>query len=383
MNKFIKTLAILIMLVLVSSGCSPAVTPTPEQNTKTDWLPVEQSVSTFSKSNSIRQFSFPADHGSHPDFQTEWWYFTGNLKSEEGRRFGYELTFFRRGLTPDPIIRDSDWATDNIYMAHFAITDANGNHFQAVERFSRDGNSLAGAEGTPFSNIWLNNWYAKQTDASEWELSAKNEEMSIDLQMTDMKGPVLQGEQGISRKSAENASYYYSLTRLMSNGTIGVDGKEYVVSGESWMDHEFSTSALAPDQIGWDWFALQLDDGSDLMLFTLRRSDGTIDPYSIASLIRPDGKIQSLSSNEFSIDVNGSWISPHSNAKYPSGWAISIPSQKIKLTVIPLIKDQELNLSFIYWEGAVRVEGMVAGQQVSGFGYVELTGYAQSMQGQF
>lgn len=409
MNRSNKVAYLLIVLLFGVGSCRPVPTPgaipvtpsgkaetyvmTPTQ-TETDtpvisateglaWL---QSTSTgvqFEKADRIRDFSFPADHGAHPTFQTEWWYFTGNLQAEDGSRFGYELTFFRRGLSPVSMDRSSKWAAFNIYMAHFAITDVEGNQFHADQRFSRDGGQLAGASADPFARIWLEDWVARQTGSNVWELAAKNDQMSLSLQMSDLKGPVLQGDRGLSRKNEGSASYYYSLTRLESTGAIEIDGQKYTVQGDSWMDHEFSTSALAPDQVGWDWFALQLDDGSDLMLYTLRKEDGSLDPYSSASLIGQDAMVELLALSDFKVDTTGTWTSSHSQAQYPSGWKISIPSRQIELIVTPLIPDQELNLSFIYWEGAVQVKGTIAGQPVTGRGYVELTGYVQSMQGEF
>lgn len=340
----------------------------------------------FSRAEQGSTFDFPLDFGPHKDYQTEWWYYTGNLQDAGGRKFGYQLTFFRRALIPRQELssRDSNWASSNIYMAHFAVTDHEGQEFYAFERFSREGLGLAGAESLPFQ-VWLEDWRVEQIEADEFRLTANSEGISIELTLTDRKGPILHGLQGYSQKGPEagNASYYYSQSRLQSEGTIRLGEMAFQVSGLSWKDHEFSTNALSPGQVGWDWFSIQLDDQREIMLFQLRRSDGSIDPYSAATIINADGSTRSLSSEEFYLETSDEWQSPHSGARYPMNWRIRIPNEEIELHLTPLIKDQELKLSFIYWEGAVLVEGIIKGSAVNGTGYVEMTGYESSMEGQF
>jgi predicted secreted hydrolase len=340
----------------------------------------------FTRVDGSALLSFPDDFGPHPDYQTEWWYYTGNLESQDGRHFGYQLTFFRRALLPasQESERSSEWGTNQIYMAHFALSDAKGDAFYAFERFSRGAAGLAGAHGSPYT-VWLEDWRVEQTSASQFTLSAANEEIAINLVLQDEKGPILQGDQGFSPKGPEpgNASYYYSQTRLISNGEITIGDEHIAVEGLSWKDHEFSTSALAPGQIGWDWFSIQLENGYELMLFELRRGDGSIDLLSSGTLISPDGDILSLSEKDFSVSTQGSWKSPHSGANYPMGWQLSIPGADLVLELSPYLEDQELNLSITYWEGAVFVSGMQNGEEVSGQGYVEMTGYADSLEGQF
>lgn len=334
-----------------------------------------------------REFTFPADHGAHDEYQTEWWYYTGNLSAENGRRFGYQLTFFRRALLPpaERVERSSDWAADQVYFAHFALTDVENGQFHAYERFSRGSAGLAGAMGTPTFSVWLDHWRVEQIDNQNYLLNASQNGISLDLMLTDMKGPVFHGKNGVSQKGAQagNASYYISLTRLATSGEVRLNDVIYPVKGTTWMDHEFGTSALGEGQIGWDWFSIQLDDGSELMLFTLRREDGSIDPYSSGTLIRADGSIRPLAVEEFEIVVRDIWTSPASGARYPAGWELRIPDEGIELSVEPLMAGQELRLSFTYWEGAVSVTGEAGGKALSGQGYVELTGYAGSMQGQF
>jgi predicted secreted hydrolase len=340
----------------------------------------------FARADGPRPLSFPTDHGPHPDYQTEWWYYTGNLSTAEGRRFGYQLTFFRRALVPESAQaeRPSDWAAAQVYLAHFALSDIGGSGHQVHERFSRGAAGLAGAQAAPFQ-VWLEDWSVEEMEGGDYHLTAEAEGVRLDLELTDRKGPVLQGDRGYSQKGPEpgNASYYYSLTRLESSGTIRVGGTEYAVEGLSWMDHEFSTSALSAEQVGWDWFSIQLDDGSELMLFELRRADGGIDPYSSGTFVAPDGETTHLAGADFTLAVEGNWHSPHSGADYPEGWQIDIPTLDLTLSVEPYLADQELNVSYSYWEGAVGVSGERDGQPVAGAGYVELTGYAESMQGQF
>jgi predicted secreted hydrolase len=352
----------------------------------------------FEQATEPANIGFPADHGPHPAFQTEWWYYTGNLETEAGRRFGFQLTFFRRALLPpgETPRRDSDWGTSQVYMAHFALSDIDTGHFQAYERLSRGSAGLAGAKAEPFG-VWLEDWRVEQmppeggdclsglSTPCAYRLTAAEQGISLDLELVDTKGPILQGDRGYSQKGPETgqASYYYSLPRMQVTGLITIGDEVFPVSGLSWMDHEWSTSALSADQIGWDWFSLQFEDGTELMLFQIRRADGSIDPYSSGTLIALDGGTKQLDRDEFSIQVTDSWISPHSGAVYPSGWVLRIPGEELELEIKPLMNDQELNLSYAYWEGAVQVIGKRAGLPMSGKGYIELTGYSGSMGGQF
>jgi predicted secreted hydrolase len=327
---------------------------------------------------------FPADHGPHSDYQTEWWYYTGNLVTAGGGRFGYQLTFFRRALVPPPARaeRESAWAADQVYMAHFALTDVGGGRYHAFERFARGAAGLAGAQASPYS-VWLEDWQVEEVEPGVVRLHTAQEDLALDLTLTDRKGPIPQGDRGYSRKGPGNASYYYSLTRLETSGSVRVGETAHQVSGLSWMDHEWSTSSLADDQVGWDWFSIQLDDGSELMVFQLRKEDGRVDPFSSGAFIAPDGSTRHLGRDEFEIRVDDTWRSPHTGAAYPARWSVSVPAVDLALEIEPHLADQELNVSYDYWEGAVRVQGERAGQPVRGNGYVEMTGYAGSMQGQF
>lgn len=337
----------------------------------------DESDAGFAKALTPRQFSFPADHGPHPEFRTEWWYVTGNLETADGRVFGYQLTFFRTGLTPKPVQRASQWATNNVYMAHFALTDVAGKQFYARDRFSRDGAGLAGAQADPL-RVWTESWQLAGDPEAGMRVEAATEQVAVKLVARSAKAPVLQGDQGLSQKSAEpgNASYYYSLTRLATDGEITVGGQTYRVTGLSWLDREWSTSALGPNQIGWDWFALHFNDGADMMYYQMRLKDGGVDPLSGGALIAQDGSKVAVRRDEAQIEVLDTWQSPRNGARYPSRWRVSMPGRQLELEIEPYLNDQELPLTVVYWEGAVKFSGTYQGRPVSGSGYIEMTGYA-------
>ena len=331
----------------------------------------------FARALTPRAFHFPEDHGPHPQYQTEWWYFTGNLQDSRGRRFGYQLTFFRMALAPHAPARLSRWGADQVYLAHFALTDEEGKRFRFAERFSRAALGLAGAGGRPLS-VWLEDWSARETSASPWsmKLVAADAGASLDLDLASLKPVVLNGERGLSRKGSGpgNASYYYSIPRLASRGTLTVGGERFQVSGLSWLDREWGTSALSGTQVGWDWFALQLDDGRDLMFYRLRDKDGGADPCSAGILTAKDGSTRQLGAADVRLQATGWWTSPASGTRYPARWRVTVPGERIDLEVVPRLAGQELLASFRYWEGAVSVRGM--GNSVpGGSGYLEMTGY--------
>ncbi len=328
----------------------------------------------FSRAVEPRDFSFPADHGPHPQFKTEWWYYTGNLFAENGRHFGYQLTFFRTALSPDLPERKSNWSTNQVYMAHFALTDVETGRFYHFERFSRDSLGLAGAKVDPFK-VWLENW---RVDGGEGEpltmvLSASQGDVAIDLRLRNVKPIVLQGENGLSQKSElpGNASYYYSMTRLESSGSVHVLGRTFKVKGLSWLDREWSTSALGENQVGWDWFSLQFDDGTELMYYQLRLKDGSVDPLSSGVLVDKNGNTKKISSDDIKIKVLEHWESQESGAEYPAKWRLDVINEDLSLDIEPMLPDQEMNTTVRYWEGAVSVKS----KDRNGYGYVELTGY--------
>lgn len=326
-----------------------------------------------------RPFEFPADHGPHPAYRNEWWYFTGNLRTSRGRRFGYELTIFRIALAPKPPASSSSWATNQLYMAHFAVSDPDGKRFEYFQRLERGALGLAGARAEPF-HVWVDSWgvAADRNADFPWRLHAVAEDAAVDFELRALTPVVAQGDHGFSRKSAGrgHASYYYSIPRLATRGTLSVGGERYQVEGLSWLDREWSSGALAPDQAGWDWFALQLDNGVDLMFYRLRKKDGATDPSSAGSLVTAEGRKISLDEKSVELTPRGWWESPH-GGRYPVEWTLSVPRQGCSLHVEPLMKDQELDTFVRYWEGAVKVSGRCRGDEVSGHGYLELTGYAE------
>jgi predicted secreted hydrolase len=336
----------------------------------------------YARAETVRPFTFPADHGPHPDFKTEWWYFTGNLSGPDGTPYGYELTIFRFAMTPPDhtdgsVSRVSNWRTNQFYMGHFAVSDGGSEQFHAFERFSRGGAGLAGAKADPL-RVWLEDWSMESVgpDTFPLRLRAQGTDAAIDLTVRPKKPKVLQGDRGLSQKGpgAGNASYYYSYTRLGTEGTLAVGGDTLQVTGQSWLDREWSTSALGPNQEGWDWFALQLDDGRDLMYYQLRNTDGSASRFSEGVLVGPDGKKTTIARDDVTIDVHKTWTSVDGTHTYPVQWTLRIPSKDLDLKVQALFPNQELdNVSVRYWEGAVRVSGSHSGK-----GYVELTGYGES-----
>jgi len=352
---------------------------------------------------------FPRDHGPHPRFRSEWWYFTGILQTPAQvaprRRFGYQLTIFRQGLQPDPAPRASAWATGNIYMGHLAISDLDGApgrpRFHAYQRFARDGLALAGARAAPFE-VWVDDWRvagpADGTATFPLTLRARAAvgdqmgdapgpspaipEASLELVASAGRGPILQGERGLSRKGPGpgNASYYHSFTRLPTQGTLTLDGQSFPVSGTSWLDREWSTSALDAAVVGWDWSGLRLDDGRDVMVYKLRTAAGAAAAESRATLIDPDGRTHLFGPDAFTLAPLGQWRSADGEARYPADMRLQIPAASVDLTITPLLADQELLLAVRYWEGAVAVAGVDEGRAVSGSGYLELTGYTAAAQ---
>jgi predicted secreted hydrolase len=328
------------------------------------------------------EFVFPRDHGAHPQYRTEWWYYTGNLQDAGGSDYGYQLTFFRSALSPQAAERASNLATNQVYMAHFALTDSARGEHESFERYSRGAGGLAGAEGEPAFGVWLEDWSAVQVgqDGMRLRASAAGESgtMALDLTLRQVRPPVLQGERGLDQKGPEpgNASYYYSLVGLETTGVITSAGRAIEVTGLSWMDHEFGTSALSDDAAGWDWFSLQLDNGAALMLYIIRTAGGE-PARAKGTLAWPDGSQATLSGDDFVLEASSEWTSPRTDFRYPSGWRVRLPEHEATLEITPLIADQEMEVSFVYWEGATEVAGAWGGEVVTGRGYVELTGYGR------
>jgi predicted secreted hydrolase len=329
------------------------------------------------------RYSFPHDHAAHEDYGLEWWYYTGNVKTKEGRRFGYQLTFFRVGVVREPV-NTSRWAVRDLYMTHFAISDIERKDFRSFERINRAGVGWAGAESSDY-RVWNEDWEAR-LDGADHLLAAREGDYELDLRLALAKPEVIHGDNGISQKgsSAGNASHYFSLTRLQTSGRLKVGGETFEVTGLSWMDHEFGTSFLEEEQTGWDWFSIQLGDGRDLMMFQIRRRDGSIDPRSSGTLIDADGRAVHVPFSEFALASGDVWRSTESGANYPTAWTIDLPRYGLRLSVKAAFDDQELRTTestgVTYWEGSVEVEGTAGDKKIAGRGYLEMTGYAgQSM----
>jgi predicted secreted hydrolase len=334
----------------------------------------------FSRATEPRAFQFPADHGSHPDFQTEWWYFTGNLAGPDGRPLGFQLTFFRFALRPGGAHTGaSGWRSTQLWMAHFAVTDGARQRFFARERMAREAVSLAGATGDPL-RVWVKDWSMESgTSAGGFSvhLQARDGDVGLDLSLTTRDAPVAHGEKGLDRKGPEmgNASYYYSIPRLAASGSVMLDGDELAVTGSAWLDREWSTSALSEGVAGWDWFALQLSNGGSLVFYRLRQEIGGSSPFSAGTLVSSDGAIRALRAEDVDLNVLRQWVSSATGARYPVAWSIAVPSAGLSLIIEPLLADQELDLSVRYWEGAVHANGSWEGNALQAVGYLELTGY--------
>lgn len=335
----------------------------------------------YARAEAPRPFVFPGDHGPHPEFRTEWWYFTGNLATAAGRPFGFQLTFFRIALAPEGEPRASAWATRHVFMGHLALTDIAGGRFHPHVRLARGALGLAGAQAGPV-RVWLEDWTVEAEPGALFplRLRAAEDEVALDLVLEAGKPVVLQGDRGLSRKGPEpgNASFYYSFTRLPATGRLRLAGETHEVRGTAWMDREWSTSALGPDVAGWDWFALQLDDGRELMYYRLRQRDGSADPFSAGALVAADGSARALARDDVRLDVLATWESPVDGTRYPARWRLAVPGEGLALEVSPRLADQEFRGPVRYWEGAVAVTGRAGERVVSGVGYVELVGYAEA-----
>lgn len=378
-------------------GLSPvlAATPTGGTGTAVNWLPLdsgdnsEVTVPGFAQVLGPQDWHFPEDFGPHPQYQTEWWYYTGNLETPEHRPFGFQLTFFRQSLAPESPHRPdtSPWRTPQLYSAHFTVSDIADDRFYQFERFSRSAVGLAGSQGDPYG-VWLQDWSVK-TQGQQVYLQGRAQTVALNLVLSPTP-PVLQGHQGFSPKGPEpgNASYYYSQVQQPTHGEVIIAGQRYPVQGLTWMDHEYSTSSLSPGTVGWDWFALQGDDGSATMLYNLRREDGTPEPRSAGTFVscarqhapcasRQANQQTQLQPTDWQLRVLETWTSPQSHTQYPTRWHLRIPRLSLDLDIAAQMENQELvTAAATYWEGAVRYEGTQGDRPVKGQGYVEMTGYA-------
>jgi predicted secreted hydrolase len=347
-------------------------------------LPAEE----FRQALPGKSYAFPRDHFSHPEFKTEWWYYSGHLQSTgpNSKSYGYQLTFFRTGLNRQAKEQKSKWSIHDLYFAHLAVTDDSNKNFQYREKIHRGSLGQAGADEKVL-RVWIEDWVlgGNGPAARQHLLKAGDKDLGIDFTLTPERPPIIHGLHGISQKGQGegHASHYYSITRLATSGKLFLKGREVPVNGMTWMDHEFGSAQLQEDQVGWDWFSMQLENGIDAMVYMIRRKDGRSDPHSSGTVLLPDGHSQHLSLSEFGVEVLETWKSQKSQATYPSMWRLRIPGQRLDLTIVPTVKDQELvtnqSTRVTYWEGSVKIEGTHEGRRIGGKGYVELTGYAGSL----
>jgi len=339
----------------------------------------------FAKVEKPRAWSFPRDHGKHAEYQVEWWYFTGNLQAANGRRFGYELTFFRQAFAPTILSRTSQWAFREAYMAHFAITDINNKTFRYEQKSARGTLNLAGADSASLS-VHLGGWYARQKNfemvgKNQIQLRAASDFGQIELNLAPAKPPVFHGDRGLlpNSKIPGDAAYYYSLTSLKTTGYLTVAGKSLEVRGLSWMDHEFFTPHLASAGIGWNWLSLHLSDSTEVMLAFLRRAGGFEAMDLSGTFIDQQGFTRHLTKSDFVLTPTSWWISPKSGGKYPMAWNVKYLEYDLRLTTP--VEDQEFDArrstGNIYWEGYVEAVGKKGDRAIRGKGYLEMTGYTQ------
>ncbi len=341
--------------------------------------------SLFKKAMYKREFIFPDDHGAHNEYKLEWWYFTGNLKSENGREFSYQFTIFRNALTPDSLALNSSFATNQLYFYHFAVTDISNNKFYFYDDFARGAGGLAGANSNPLkifvNNSFISGEYGSDSSLPIFNITAIADKYELKLKLIPQKKVVLQGDEGLSQKSFDKKSnsYYYSISRLESEGELTFSGKEqkkFKVKGQSWLDREWSTSALSKQQIGWDWFSIQLSDSTEIMYFKLRNKDGSPN-FAKGSIIYKNGSKKKLYMPDVFLEEREFWTNDLGK-KYPSKWILSIPQENIKLNIETRAKDQELKLNIRYYEGSIKIKGFNGKYEVNGLGYVEMTGYAET-----
>lgn len=337
----------------------------------------------FKQVDAMHKLQFPQDHGAHPDYSTEWWYFVGHLRGERGQTFGFELTFFRVGI--DPAAKSpSHWRHHSLYLTHFALTDDQNQTFYHDERTNRGAFNQAGASKEDLE-VWNGDWKAVLR-GQHLILQAASEEFSMRLELAPLKPLVLHGQEGFSQKGPESgqASYYSSFTRLKGIGSVRIGEKEIQLQdAQAWMDHEVTSAGLPENIAGWDWFAIQLDNNEELMLYQLRTKDKKKDRFSKGSYIREDGTIIPLKHHDYSIEAIGAWKSPKTGIVYPSGWTIEVKKTGYRFELTPTVAAQELltekSTGVNYWEGRCLVKGEREGRMVQGSAYAELTGYDKAL----
>jgi predicted secreted hydrolase len=330
----------------------------------------------FKRVTGPEPLAFPADHAMHPGFRNEWWYFTGNLSDAAGRRYGFQFTLFRFAVEPGAPL-DSDFDSEAIWMAHFAVSDIAGERFISEERFARGALGLAGATADQW---WLRDWTVARTEDG-WRLRAQLDDASLNLDLAPRKPVVLQGDSGYSQKGPAqgNASRYYSITRIEADGRLVLNGNAAVVTGSAWLDREWGSSQLGAGIAGWDWFALQLEDGRDLMLYRLRTEAGEASRFSAGVLVESDGSYRVLGRGDFEFEEIRRW-QDRSGVGWPVAWRVRLPAEGMEFEVHPAFDAQRWYATVGYWEGAVEVLDPTD-RRTLGRGYLELSGYADSEDG--
>lgn len=330
-----------------------------------------QAAEDFLRVTGPEPLEFPSDHGMHPGYRNEWWYFNGNLERADGGRMGWQFTLFRLALDPGERA-DSAWATDAVWMAHLAVSDGHQRRFYSHQRFAREALELAGAKP---DHWWLRDWTVTATGRG-WKLSAEAPNVAVELELNPVKPVVLQGQGGYSRKGPEpgNASRYYSITRIETSGSIRLDGRTFAVRGFSWLDREWGSSQLGENLAGWDWFALQLDDMREVMVYRLRAEDGTASEFSAGVVVESDGSSRPLAADDFNARVLAAWRD-RQGVSWPVAWSVQVPGDGLDLEIRPLFDEQRWYGAVDYWEGAVDVLDAQSREPL-GRGYLELSGYA-------
>jgi len=315
-----------------------------------------------------RTFAFPADHGPHPQFRVEWWYVTANLTDAGGAAYGAQWTLFRQAIVAGA--EHEGWANQQIWMGHAAVTRADTHRY--AETFARGGIGQAGAEASPF-RAWIDAWEMRGPDVmnaeniAPLELNASGADFSYALRLDADRPLVLQGDTGYSRKSLrEQASYYYSQPHYRVKGRLTIDDTPADVTGQAWLDREWSSQPLASDQTGWDWLSLHLNSGDKLMLYRMRQTDGH--HYGSGKWIAPDGKAELLTSAD--IDFAPQAFTEVAGRKIPTTWRIAIPRRGLAIICVPLNPRSWMGTNFPYWEGPISLSG-----SHGGLGYLEMTGY--------
>ncbi len=389
-------------VALALGGCDQAAQPSTQGAPSLQvgrLLGGDEANAGFARALSPASLSFPRDHGPHPEFRSEWWYLTLMLSDAQGQQYGGQFTLFRQAQSPGPLVPANPWLSTHLYMAHLAMTDVSGEQHYSDERFARGHPGLAGVQTATSESgfrAWLDGWELRSVGTTflPLALEARGSQFGWDLQIGQdqvaSKAKVLQGDRGLSAKGPDQASFYYSFSRLSVQGTLSVGGRSVPVAGSAWLDQEWSTSVLSGGQVGWDWFAVQLEDGRDLMVFRLRREDGSRDPYDHGVLVAPDGSSQVLRAADFELGVLRYW-QDDANICWPVGWSLQLlkGGKKTEQFVLEAaIDDQRMTTAVRYWEGLTTVRepglnGSSGGVDAAtlGRGYMELTGYQPQSSG--